>query len=116
MYITSSASINPDITSVVTAPSTMDWRAYWAVESACVGSDWIGIAQPVTAIMAPLTVCPTCDNIPCRNPSFCEACRDPDARKARGESPRHIDPSRWRGLPDNIREGAPQTTVEALML
>jgi hypothetical protein len=67
---------------------------------------------------------------------FCRACRDADARKARGEQPRFIDASSWRGLPDHIprnwndislealmahfdrarrRHGAPQRTVEALM-
>ena len=73
---------------------------------------------------------------PCINPSFCRACREADARKAHGESPRYIEPSLWRRPSDNIpdnwqemsiealmahfdrarrRDGAPQATVEALM-
>jgi DNA-binding transcriptional ArsR family regulator len=83
-----------------------------------------------------MTACPTCGADPCANPDFCRACRYADRRKARGESPRYIDPSLWRGPPDHIppnwetmsiealmahfdrarrRHGAPQPTVEALM-
>jgi hypothetical protein len=102
--------------STISSTGAGRWREFWHAESRRCGSDWIGIAETVTAIMSRLTACPTCGNTPCRNPSFCEACRDADARKARGESPRYIDPSRWRGPPDNIREGAPKSTVEALML
>jgi hypothetical protein len=74
--------------------------------------------------------------VPCINPSLCRACRDADARKARGESPRYIQASRWHRTPDHFpvdwesksiealiahfdrtrrRHGAPQPTVEALM-
>jgi hypothetical protein len=83
-----------------------------------------------------IMTCPTCATDPCVNSGFCRACRDADARKARGEQPRFIDASSWRGLPDHIprnwndislealmahfdrarrRHGAPQRTVEALM-
>jgi hypothetical protein len=34
-----------------TLSSTLDWRAWWAEESARTGSDWISIAKTVTAIM-----------------------------------------------------------------
>jgi len=65
-----------------------------------------------------------------------EVCRDADRRKARGEQPRFIEASLWRGPPDHIprnwneislealiahfdgarrRSGAPRATVEALM-
>jgi hypothetical protein len=92
------------------------WRHWWATESVRIGTHWIGIAETVTAIMSRLTACPTCGSTPCRNVSFCEACRDADARKARGETPKYIDPSRWRAPSEHIREGAPKPTVEALML
>jgi hypothetical protein len=83
-----------------------------------------------------IMTCPTCATDPCVNSDFCRACRDADARKARGEQSRFIDASLWRGLPDHIprnwndislealmahfdrarrRHGAPQRTVEALM-
>jgi hypothetical protein len=83
-----------------------------------------------------MTICPTCGSDPCVNPDFCRACRDADRRKARGEAPRYIAPSRWRGPPDHIpsnwsemsigtlmahfdrarrRDGAPLATVQALM-
>jgi hypothetical protein len=63
-----------------------------------------------------MTDCPTCGG-ECCNPSFCAACRDADARKARGEPPRYIEQtSLWRGPSDRIfQDGAPQPTVEALM-
>jgi hypothetical protein len=80
--------------------------------------------------------CPTCGENPCRSPSFCGACRDADARKARGENPQYIDASLWREPPRDFpallhrsvslerawdqltrRRGAdaPRATVEALL-
>jgi hypothetical protein len=80
--------------------------------------------------------CPTCGESPCRSPHFCRACRDADARKARREKPLYVDASLWREPPHYSpalldrsvslerawvelnqwrRDGAPQTTVEALM-
>jgi len=65
----------------------------------------------------------------CRNPSWCDACRDADRSRARGEQPRHIDASLWRA-PDTApgrgsvsveeinrhnRERAPQSTCDALL-
>jgi hypothetical protein len=35
-------------------------------------------------------ICAICDRDPCPSPSFCAACRDADARKARGEPPRCV--------------------------
>src|SRR5262249_3194500 len=104
MYITSSASINPDIAAVVTARSTTDWRAYWAAESVRIGTDWIGIAETVTAIMSRLTACPTCGAAPGINPHYCEACRKADEKPARNTQPAQTDHS------------AAVSTVEALML
>jgi len=77
-----------------------------------------------------------------RNPEIFESdfdrlCAAADTRKARGEPPRYIEPSRWLKLSDAIphnwegmligalvahfdrarrRDGAPPTTIEALML
>jgi hypothetical protein len=69
--------------------------------------------------------------------SFRRACREADARKARGELPRYVEPSPWREPPDHIPrywdgmsldalcarldrarhfDGAPRTTLEALVL
>jgi hypothetical protein len=78
--------------------------------------------------------CPTCGENPCRSPSFCGACGDADARKARGENPQYTDASLWREPPRdfpallhrsvslerawhelNRRDGAPAATTEALM-
>jgi hypothetical protein len=79
-----------------------------------------------------MTACDVCGADPC----ICRTCRDADARKARGESPRYIQASRWHRTPDHIpvdwesksiealiahfdrtrrAHGAPQRTVEALM-
>jgi hypothetical protein len=113
MYFTSSASCKP---AEVTAPSTANWCDWWAAESERIGSGWISIAETVTAIMSRLSACPTCGSTPCADPNFCDLCRDADARTARGETPKYIDPSRWRAPSDDIREGAPQPTVEALMM
>jgi hypothetical protein len=87
--------------------------------------------------MAVIMTCPTCSTDPCVNPGFCALCRDADVRKGRGEPPRYIEASRWQRAPDHIpvdwesmsiqaliahfdrarrTHGAPQRTVEALML
>ena len=42
-------------------------------------------------------------------------CRDADRRKARGESPRYIDPPRWQNPPDHIPHNWPEMSFEALM-
>ena len=62
-----------------------------------------------------MTCCPTCGASPCLNPPFCKLCRDADRRKARGESPRYIDPPRWQNPPDHIPHNWPEMSFEALM-
>jgi hypothetical protein len=49
------------------------------------------------------TACAICDENPCRSPSFCRACRDSDARKARSEKPLYVDASLWREPPHDLR-------------
>jgi hypothetical protein len=100
------------------------WRRWWAAESIRIGTNWIGIAETITAILLRVTMCPTCGNAPCRNPGFCAFCRDADARKAHGKSPDSIPPN-WDQMSvealvahfDRHRrmQGAPPTTVEALV-
>jgi hypothetical protein len=60
-----------------------------------------------------IMTCPTCATDPCVNSGFCRACRDADARKARGEQPRFIDASSWRGLPDH-EEAATKRRISEL--
>jgi hypothetical protein len=48
------------------------------------------------------TACAICDENPCRSPSFCRACRDADARKARSEKPHYVDASLWREPPHYV--------------
>jgi hypothetical protein len=80
--------------------------------------------------------CPSCGGNPCRTPTFCRACRDADARKARGEKSHYIDaqlwgePARdfpalldrsvsleraWAQLTRHRSVDAPRATVEALL-
>src|SRR5262249_540534 len=126
----------------ITIHSTDDWREYWR-------SPRYQLARPVRTarchrqsptgrivVVGFIMTCSICGAWPCANPSFCRACRDTDRRKARGEPPRYIEPSRCHEpsdrIPDNWREmsiealiahfdrarrrdGAPQRTVEALM-
>src|SRR5262249_18059762 len=47
--------------------------------------------------------CPNCGENPCRSQSFCRACRDADARKARSEKPHYVDASLWREPPNDLR-------------
>jgi hypothetical protein len=62
-----------------------------------------------------MTACLTCGALPCANPSFCAACRDADARKGRGESPRYIDASCWQGPPSHIPSNWESLSIEALI-
>ena len=80
--------------------------------------------------------CPSCGGNPCRTPTFCRACSDADARKARGEKSHYIDaqlwgePARdfpalfdrsvsleraWAQLTRHHSVDAPRATVEALL-
>jgi hypothetical protein len=66
-------------------------------------------------VTSSLLTCETCGADPCINPSFCRACREADARKAHGESPRYIEPSLWRRPSDNIPDNWQDMSIEALM-
>jgi hypothetical protein len=50
-----------------------------------------------------------------RTQADCRACRDGDARKARGESPRYIEASRWQGPSSHIPPNWESMSIEALM-
>jgi hypothetical protein len=120
--------------------SIVDRREFWAVESERIGTNWRSLISLLLEIMERLrdspASCATCGGTTCVNPGFCALCRDADDRKARRQSPRHIDPPLWRKPPEQIPRdwestsleslmahfegarrghGAPQTTVEALM-
>jgi hypothetical protein len=135
-YSISSAARKPFET---TTPSTIPWREFWCDECERTATDWRSLVDAAVAALSRysvVTACPTCGCTPCANPGFCRLCADADARKARGESPRYLEASRWRTpetIPENWnemsiealiahfdrarrRDGAPPTTVEALML
>jgi hypothetical protein len=120
--------------------SIVDRREFWAGESERIGTNWRSLVSLHFAIVERLRAssssCATCGATTCVNPGFCALCRDADDRKARGQSPRLIDPPLWREPPEQIPRdwestsleslmahfegarrghGAPQTTVEALM-
>jgi hypothetical protein len=105
--------------------STGTRARWWATESARIGTNWMGIAKTVADIMSRLTACPTCGGTPCPNPRFCGLCCDTDAQKAHGKPPESI-PDKCNEMSiealtahfDGHRRahGAPQPTVEALMM
>jgi hypothetical protein len=124
----------------ITASSTDNWREFWAAESERISTNWRSLIsihlEIVERLRASSSSCATCGGTTCVNPGFCALCRDRDDRKARDATPRRIDPSLWRRIPEHIphnwdelsleslmahfegarrRHGAPQTTVEALM-
>jgi hypothetical protein len=133
----SCGSLNPEN---ITASSTANRREFSASESERIGTNWRSLIslhlEIVERLRAPSS-CATCGATTCVNPGFCALCRDADDRKARGQSPRHIDPPLWREPPEQIPRdwgstsleslighferarrghGAPQATVEAFML
>src|SRR5262249_13004920 len=74
---------------------------------------WHELAQSVR--LGVVMTCETCGADPCINPSFCRACREADARKAHGESPRYIEPSLWRRPSDNIPDNWQNMSIEGLI-
>jgi hypothetical protein len=105
--ISREARCNSALTSSSTGSCPDEWREYWRVH----GTKWRSVIELhleicdrlwASSSWASVTICPTCDrDHPCPSPSFCAACRDADRRKARGESPRFIDPVLWR-TPDVV--------------
>jgi hypothetical protein len=83
-----------------TTSSTLDWREYWRVH----GTSWRSLFEVSLDRLCHVVVsaCPTCGAAPCINPTFCQLCRDAEARK-RPPPAQRFDIS------------APQPTVEALM-
>jgi hypothetical protein len=76
--------------------------AWWAVERERQGTDWQSLmlgAMRAAGVIAP---CDVCDREPCPTPSFCQSCREADAKAAaeRRNHPR----SRWlrRLMDDDI--------------
>ena len=76
--------------------------AWWAAEQECLGTDWRGILLTVLRAVGAIEPCPVCEREPCPSPSFCQLCREADAKVA---------PNRrtW-----NQRRPTPVTLVEAI--
>jgi hypothetical protein len=91
--------------------------------------DDIGAFAGDASVGVVVMICPTCDSDPCRNPTFCAACRKADAERAKQtesgdvlrnrrllELPEHTSfEAIWREL-NTIKGRAAASTVEALML
>jgi hypothetical protein len=84
------------------AAETFRDRAWWAEEAARAGTDWFGIICNVLEMKA-VAPCDTCGRQPCATPSFCQRCREADARAK--TSQRHRGKSR----------PTPKPTIEALV-
>jgi hypothetical protein len=55
--------------------------AWWVAERERVGTDWHSLLLNVVRALGLVTPCPTCGCEPCPLPSFCEACRQADAKR-----------------------------------
>jgi hypothetical protein len=76
---------------------------WWAEEAARIGTDWHGVIHTVLQ-MRVIAPCDVCGRQPCATPSFCQHCREADARAKASQ--------RHRGKPSP--RPAPKPTVEAL--
>jgi hypothetical protein len=75
--------------------------AWWAAERERVGTEWHSLLLNTVRALGLVTPCPTCGCEPCPLPSFCQLCREADAKAA----PRHDKP--------RLRP-TPQATIEAI--
>jgi hypothetical protein len=76
----------------ITPPTTAEPihdRAWWAAESARVGTDWQSIGELAARVLLDLalTPCPTCEHTPCPTPSFCEQCHEADQQQRTTDMP-----------------------------
>src|SRR5262249_6274125 len=86
-------------------------RAWWRGEARRLGADWPAAVALHVAIIVRFAAaarlspaCDTCGVVPCVNPSYCEACRQADARVRRKPV-----------APASAARPTPQTTIEAIM-
>jgi hypothetical protein len=56
--------------------------AWWAAEAERNGSDWRGVLLTVLRSLGVIESCPVCGGEPCPSPSFCQLCREADAKAA----------------------------------
>jgi|SRR5262245_23242857 len=63
--------------------------AWWAAERERVGTDWRGILLTVLRSLNVIRPCTVCGCEPCPTPSFCQVCREADAKAAAGRRDDH---------------------------
>jgi hypothetical protein len=74
----------------------------WSIsERERLGTDWLSLLLNTVRALGLVTPCPTCGCEPCPLPSFCQPCREADAKAA----PRHDKPR---------PRSTPQATIEAI--
>jgi hypothetical protein len=54
--------------------------AWWATERERQGTDWRSLLLTVMQVAGIISPCDVCDREPCRTPSFCQLCREADAK------------------------------------
>jgi hypothetical protein len=62
------------------AKSTCD-LAWWAMEAERADTDWRGILLTTLRRLELIAPCPICECEPCPAPSFCQLCREADAKR-----------------------------------
>jgi hypothetical protein len=96
--------MNAPVTPPTTAEAIHD-RAWWAAESARVGTDWQSLGELTARVLLDLALvpCPTCECSPCQTPSFCEQCREADQERTTAMSNDQFDNTN-RGVLFNERD------------
>jgi hypothetical protein len=77
---------------------------WWISERERQGTDWKSLLLGLMRAAGLIAPCPVCEREPCSTPSFCQACREVDAKAA---AERRNDP-RSRARP------TPNVTIEAI--
>jgi hypothetical protein len=77
--------------------------AWWAAERERLGTDWRSILRMVLRAVGAIEPCPVCGGEPCPSPSFCQLCREADAKAA----PKRREGNSWP-------RPTPLTLIEAI--
>jgi hypothetical protein len=78
--------------------------AWWAAERERVGTDWRSLLLTVMRTAGVVSPCDVCESEPCMSPSFCEACRQADAKRE----------AKRKRVSDLKSRPTPQATIEAI--
>jgi hypothetical protein len=82
--------------------------AWWAAEREQTGTDWRGILLTVMRGLGVIAPCHICEREPCQTPSFCQLCREADAKASQQRRTVRPQPTPWatvEAIKQAVRDG-----------